>query len=479
MAYRNSKELIEAIFFFGRKGITKEMRYTEFEAVLDGVVGMTGLSSREVQAAYLKITPNLEVHSVVLFLIEFDDRGFADQDWNIPLRHLADTAGSGPDLGQGPIRLACRSQCSVSWYQRELWEPKVSDGLNHFQLIHEAVKRNKLGIITDYEQDMPVAARPASNPKAQAEPPTISEQVEDVGDFEDLPVISDQVEPPALVGYSEDELKAELAKQARDYQEKLALLTRRQKQRIHGLEEQHKEEIEQVKRAMRNEAQTYRNRIQELEQQTNQSTVLFDKLQSSFRKLQRDHLVLQEQSDTLKERHEELKAEHLTALHSQQSSAADEQDKVVALKESLTEKNFEIDEHKEALSKAEAQVVALTEQVNELESSEDPDDNLLDRLDGLDLVFVAYHPGAGHISMPSRQLADYLERPMAFAAQKCGVTLEQYKAWLIHYDSPECNECGVPVKRVDQPSDFEPGTHNFCSRHRVVSGNVTAFRKSS
>ena len=98
MAYRNSKELIEAVFFFGRKGITKEMRYTEFEAVLDGVVGMTGLTSREVQAAYLKITPSLEVHSVVLFLIEFDDRGFADQDWNIPLRHLADTAGHRQDF---------------------------------------------------------------------------------------------------------------------------------------------------------------------------------------------------------------------------------------------------------------------------------------------------------------------------------------------------------------------------------------------
>lgn len=479
MAYRNSKELIEAVFFFGRKGITKEMRYTEFEAVLDGVVGMTGLASREVQAAYLKITPNLEVHSVVLFLIEFDDRGFADQDWNIPLRHLADTAGSGPDLGQGPIRLACRSQCSVSWYQRELWEPRTRDGLNHFQLIHEAVRRNKLGIITDEQQDAYITTNAApTRSSSPMEPPVINEQVDDLGDFEDLPVISDQVESQAL-NNNEAELKAELAKQARDYQEKLALLARRQKQRIHGLEEQHKEEIEQVKRAMRNEAQTYRNRIQELEQQTNQSKVLFDKLQSNYRKLEREHLVLGEQTDTLKERHDELKNEHLKALHSQQNSAADEQDKVVALKETLTVKNFEVEELKEALSKSDAQVQALSGQIVELEQSEDINDDMLDRLDGLDLVFVAYHPGAGHISMPSRQLGDYLERPMAFAAQKCGVTLEQYKAWLIHYDSPECNECGVPVKRVDQPSDFEAGTHNFCSRHRLVSGNVTAFRKSS
>ena len=466
MAFRSNKDLIEAIFFFGKKGISKEMRYTEFEAVLDGVVGISGLASREVQAAYLRITPALEVHSVVLFLIDFDDRGFADQDWNIPLRHLADTAGSGPDLGNGPIRLSCRSQCSVSWYQNELWEPRGRDGLNHFQLIRDAVKRNKLGIITDA-------------PSAPIEPPVIKEQVEDVGDFEDLPVISDTVEPPVLAGYSEDDLKAELAKQAKEYQEKLAVLAQRQKQRLAGLEEQHKDEIEQVKRAMRNEAQTYRNRIQELEQQSNQNKVLFDKVQSNYRKLEKSQVLLQDQVDTYKARYDELKDEHFELLRTQQTTEAGEHAKVVALKEVLTEKNIEIDELKDRLRQFEAEQDSLKEQLVEMEQDAGDLDNFFGRLEGLELVFVAYHPGAGHISMPARQLADYLERPLAFAAQKCGVTLEQYKAWLVHYDSPECEECGVPVKRVDQPADFEAGTHNFCSRHRVVSGNVAAFRKSS
>lgn len=476
MAFRSNKDLIEAVFFFGRKGITKEMRYTEFEAVLDGVVGMSGLASREVQAAYLRITPALEVHTVVLFLIDFDDRGFADQDWNIPLRHLADTAGPGPDLGRGPIRLACRSQCSVSWYQRELWEPRISDGLNHFQLIRDAVKRNKLGIITD-DRTLSAPRRVASSMR---EPPMVSEQVDGLDNYEDdLPVISDTVEPEVFTGYSEEDLKAELAKQAKEFQEKLAVLTKRQKQRLQGLEEQHKEEIEQVKRAMRNEAQTYRNRIQELEQQTNQGGVLFDKLQSKFRKMERDHLVLQEQAETQKERFDELKDEHLDVLRTQQTTEAGEHAKVVALKETLTEKNAEIDDLNDRVRKLTARSESLSEQLAEMEQDNNDNEAFFERLEGLELVFVAYHPGAGHISMPARQLSDYLQRPLAFAAQKCGVTLEQYKAWLVHYDNPECGECGVPVKRVDQPTDFVPGTHNLCSRHRVVSGNVTAFRKSS
>lgn len=466
MSFRSNKDLIEAVFFFGRKGISKEMRYTEFEAVLDGVVGVTGLSSREVQAAYLRITPSLDVHSVVLFLIDFDDRGFADQDWNIPLRHLADTAGAGPDLGKGPIRLSCRSQCSVSWYQNELWEPNGRGGLNHFQLIRDAVKRNKLGII-------------AEEPSAPAQPPTMEETVQDVGDFEDLPVISDKVEPEALVGYTEEDLKGELAKQAREYQEKLAILVQRQKQRLAGLEEQHKDEIEQVKRAMRNEAQTYRNRIQELEQQSNQNKVLFDKLQSNHRKLEKDQVLLQDQADTYKARYDELKDEHFELLRTQQSSEAGEHAKVVALKESLTEKNIEIDDLNDRIRELTGEVEHLKDQMTEIEQDTSEQDAFFDNLENMELVFVAYHPGAGHISMPARQLQDYLQRPMAFAAQKCGVTLEHYKAWLIHYDSPECEECGVPVKRVDQPADFEAGTHNYCARHRVVSGNVAAFRKSS
>ena len=301
MSSRKSKDLFEAICFFGKKSIVKEMRYSEFEAVLDGVVGITELANKEVQAAYIKITSSLKIHSVVTFQIEFNAQGFADEDWNIPLRHLAENSGPGPDLGAGPIRLACRSQCSVSWYQRELWEPNQRE-VNHFQLIIEAVSRNKLGLIVD-EDDIPVVSAP----------PSI--------DMADVPLMSDTVEVPTLVASSFDQtaVNQKLEQQAGEFQKKVDLLIARQKQTIQGLDEKYKDEIDQVKRAMRNQTQSYRHRAQELEQQANQNRVLLEKLQTRNNKLEREHIQLQEQTESQKEQYDQLKDEYLELLRNQRS----------------------------------------------------------------------------------------------------------------------------------------------------------------
>lgn len=575
MSSRKSKELFEAICFFGKKSIVKEMRYSEFEAVLDGVVGITELANKEVDAAYVKITSGLKVHSIVTFQIEFNAQGFADEDWNIPLRHLAENAGPGPDLGAGPVRLACRSQCSVSWYQRELWEPNQKE-INHFKLLVDAVSRNKLGLIADLDDDIPVVSAP----------PLVERQVED---FE-VPLMSDAVDVATLnePGIDESVLKQKLEEQAAEFQKKVDLLISRQKQTLQGLEEKYKDEIDQVKRAMRNETQSYRHRAQELEQQANQNKVLYDKLQSQNKKLEREQIQLRDQTDSQKDQYDQLKDEYLELLRNQRSADDEKSQQVVELKEELTAKSVELDEiaeelnhlkatnielsdkvdgyqrqaHEantssnsqiselnslveskqneaaelkakvtsltgdnerlssqlaalktsseaqsnessqlveknreltESLKKTEFKVQELAQEVKQLLASKEKleqelsevEDNstdssaMFDQMEKLELVFVAYHPGAGHISLPARQLEDYLEKPMAFAAQKCAVTLEQYKAWLLHYDSPECEECGVPVKRIDTPSDFQPGINNRCSKHRVAGGNVAMFRKTS
>ncbi len=574
MSTRKSKELFEAIFFFGKKSIVKEMRYSEFEAVLDGVVGITELANKEVQAAFVKISSSLKIHSVVTFQIEFNAQGFADEDWNIPLRHLAENAGPGPDLGAGPIRLACRSQCSVSWYQRELWEPNQRE-VNHFQLMIDAAARNKLGLIVD-DIEIPMVTSPPI--------------VESSADLDEVPLISDTVEVPTLNerGFDQATVNLKLEEQAAEFQKKVDLLISRQKQTIQGMDEKYKDEIDQVKRAMRNEAQSYRHRAQELEQQANQNRVLLEKLQSRNNKLEREHIQLQEQTESQKEQYDQLKDEYLELLRNQRSVDDEKSKQVIELKEVLTGKSIELDELEEELSKLKAQNAEMVEKVDgyqrqahesnstssneisvlnsrieeklnevaelkakastleaerdrlasqlsnaktliaqnaeqsaelesastrmkeelkkaefktqeleqqvksalnakeqlaqelsEIEDSSSDSSEMFDRMEKLELVFVAYHPGAGHISLPARQLEDYLEKPMAFAAQKCSVTLEHYKSWLLHYDNCECEECGVPVKRIDTPSDFQPGVNNRCSKHRLEGGNVAMFRKTS
>ena len=150
---QNKPQMVEAVMFFADGGIRKAMFFAEFEALLDGVVGLSEFADQQVNAAYLLINPRLMVRSAVFFIIDFDEQGKADTGWNMPLRHMADCAGRGPDMGAGPIRLACRSQCPVSWHQMHMWDPNLAPGNNDLVILREAVKDNRLGILV--EDDRP------------------------------------------------------------------------------------------------------------------------------------------------------------------------------------------------------------------------------------------------------------------------------------------------------------------------------------
>jgi len=138
----------EAILFLNDKGVGKEMLFSEFESVLDEVVGLTDCKNQEMKAVFVQITPQHFVASCVFFLIKFDEDGMADKGWNIPLRHLADNSQyQGPNLGAGSVRLTCYSQCSDQWLENQLWDPSITDECNHFAFIRDAIKRNRLGLL--------------------------------------------------------------------------------------------------------------------------------------------------------------------------------------------------------------------------------------------------------------------------------------------------------------------------------------------
>lgn len=565
MAGRSNNELFEAIFFFGKKSVIKEMRYSEFEAILDGVVGVTELAGKEVCAAYLTINHSLQVKSLVTFQIEFNAKGYADEDWNIPLRHLAENAGPGPDIGGGPLRLACRSQCSVSWYQRELWEPNSKD-VNHFALIRESVLKNKLGLIVDNAPQEKKASIPVATERFETHVPTVSDKIDVNSELAEL------------------EVAKKLEQQSAEFELKIKSLKLEHKSAMHQLEAKFRVETDQVKRAMRNETQTYRRHAQDIEQKANQSQVLLDKLQVQNASLSKEIEQAQSLLLTQKNQYEEVRADYLEALDRnssltnenstslaelqsriqkfEQDKAANEQltsqlktenqllqdqvalyqsqlenaevevsqqttelnealeQRIKALAEreaeltltkdqnmKLTQENeslnkeilnlqtlkaetqadsdsrerlvLELQETKQALQQKTMEYDALKADFKEIDDAGDGQSVFIDKMDSLDLVFVAYHPGAGHISLPTRQLEDYLESPLAIAAQKCGVTLDQYQQWLSHYEKPECKECAISLDRVGSPSDFQKGHHDYCSKHRALSENVTMFRKLS
>jgi hypothetical protein len=136
----------EAVIFFEQGRAAKEMLYAEFEAVLDGVVSLPEYAGRVQRAAWVGVDAALRVRECVLFLIGFDHQGKTDRRWNVPLRHLASQAGAGPDLGAGPIRLACRSQCPVSWHAESLWDADRRQGVHPLRLVRDAITANRLGL---------------------------------------------------------------------------------------------------------------------------------------------------------------------------------------------------------------------------------------------------------------------------------------------------------------------------------------------
>ncbi|MFZ1294920.1 MAG: chromosome partitioning protein ParA, partial [Pseudomonadales bacterium] len=155
---KSSHQTHEAIVFFADGAIIKEMLYTEFEALLDCVVPMREFVGRNMQAAYVRVDSALAVVATVLFYAPFDERGFPEQSWNVPLRQLAETAARGPDLGGGPVRLATRSQCPIPGQEDSLWDIEFGVGGNTLSQLREKLHGNRLGIdAVDHSPQLPGA----------------------------------------------------------------------------------------------------------------------------------------------------------------------------------------------------------------------------------------------------------------------------------------------------------------------------------
>ena len=78
----------ELVFFWEGETIDKSMMFSDFEATLDGYVGLQAYAGEEKRAAYVQLDDSLKVNGVVLFTIGFDEAGFAERSWNLPLRHI-------------------------------------------------------------------------------------------------------------------------------------------------------------------------------------------------------------------------------------------------------------------------------------------------------------------------------------------------------------------------------------------------------
>lgn len=131
----------EAIYLFVDSTVNQGYWLTEFEQKVRDQSKIGEFNSQTVKAAYVVIGPQDFAQAMVLFNLPVNERGFVNTDWYIPLRRLADSAGHGPNMGDGRIRLTCHSQCSISWHKDSMWEPVTSD----FMAIRKAIRDNLIG----------------------------------------------------------------------------------------------------------------------------------------------------------------------------------------------------------------------------------------------------------------------------------------------------------------------------------------------
>lgn len=443
----NRQQMTEAIMLFGEKGIVAEMLYPEFEAVLDNVVSMPERAGQQVRAAYVVINPRLQVRTVVLFFLDFDDQGRADPGWNIPLRQLVDKAEHGPDLGEGPIRFVCRSQTPVPWLQMHLWDPELSPGHNHLQMIRDAVRRNQLRLLVEDEPVAPVGLERlhVADEDSWQLPGATPVEVAPVVDRRDL-------EQRRKAASQIRELRLQVRTLEAEHTRSLAELRQLTEQRL--LRE--KASLDEVTRAMA----LQQERNESLQKQVEQLTTIGIDAKQQLKNLA--GLERTQLANLKAQMEDELRA------HKKFYETARQQQDVA---------------HANSLAQAEQQLLQLRQQLaaavqdnKRLSVAAASGESVLQRLDDEGVSLVTIQPGAGHITIPVDEVDDFLASPQAYAARYCMVSEADYKIWLKHYESPACDAtipvtgelCGLPLERKTHPSRFTQGISNRCSRHREL-----------
>lgn len=488
----------EAVIFFADGKICKEMMYSEFEAVLDGVVGLNDFAGDTIPAAFVIVSTQLKITHCVLFTIRFDRQGLADRAWNIPLRHLAETGGQGPDLGAGPIRLACRSQCPVAWHTDMLWDPDMSPQSNTFARLRDVIAENRLHL----QKVEPMAMNPFMAGAAQAfnwqsVPPAA------VGmPMQGLPVgmippgmmqgyiapgFVGGAAPPTLdaMGVDPAVLDKQMSMLEDDHRRKLASLLKAQRLHIQTLKTESDQKIAALKLKVQKEIQS--------------AEIEITRLRSQHESLHSQNLALREQNEAQRKQLEALartrdievqqfqqqERETLQQLRKQTDEVMQQRiaEETAKLKEDIELRNMELMHRHEVAKQLREELCQLRK--DKIRLLNQGADKFLERLESLGVSFIAFHPGAGHISVPLKDMSEYMENPIAFAASKCLVTEDHYRKWLAHYQAPTCQAplttdrmCACKIPRTDIPSQFVAGESDRCEKHKLRRGsdNVVNFR---
>ncbi|WP_145999207.1 hypothetical protein [Oceanicoccus sp. KOV_DT_Chl] len=442
----------EAILFMGQHGVAKEMLYPEFEAILDHVVAIDEFKAQQVAAVYLRINHHLQIRAAVFFYLNFTAEGYADSSWNLPLQHLADQAGPGPDLGAGPIKLSCRSQCSVAWHQRALWDPVIDDSSasKTFPQLVNVIAKNRLGFDvviapTPVEKDAPkIVPRDNNGEQEQAK------QQKRLKEQSEARIAALVQEHKLRIDSLKSEAKSFIETQQRRFQQQLAEVTETlETTKQLFLEEKHKNL--QLKKAQQQQADTLHETRHDYQQQVLSNKEMAD-----------DHIKELEQKFEL-----EMSARIETAT--------------AEMQQMLEMREVELFYRDEQVKRLNDEITLLRQQKQQLANG---GDRLLQTMNDKGVSFVAYQIGLDQITLSMAEMSQYLDSPLAYYAEKTGLDVNHYQQWLAHYNKPQCNHindrgeaCGSSIPRVKTPQRFVCGENDRCVNHSRASAALSELLK--
>lgn len=447
----------QAVVFFDGDRPVKEMLQVEFEAILDQVVGLPEFAGREICACFLRINQRLHIVGAVFFLVDFDDRGYVNRSWNVPLQHLLDNAGRGPDLGSGRIRIACRSQCPVPWHARQLWDPQLEGDDNSLRRMQDAVQRNRLGLTVDIPE---LTADDEMAPYAHAQPsgwqkPATPWQAGSNGGAETEREVAARLERRV-----QQELRGRLAALQEEHQLRLDTAKSALQEQLDRVHQHYRMQVAQMKESLATTKQSFKRERQRAQQ-------LQDKLVTQLEEFQRVREASQHDAEERDQEHARAQQQFEVELKARVEQASAE------LREMLEMREVELFYREEQLGTLRDEITRLRHERERL--IEQGGDGLLQRLAENGVALVAYQPGADVINVPLVDVPRYLDSPQAYVAEKCSVGVEQYRLWLDHYELPVCGAtfadgsvCGQPIDKVERPHRFIAGVNDRCRMHAAA-----------
>lgn len=495
----------DAVFFFRDGNIIKEMMMTEFDALLDGVAEMPEFKKQKVPAVYAQIDGQLKIRGLVFFLVGFTAQGNIVPEWNLPIQQLMQSAGRGPDLGAGAIRLVCKSQCGVPWHQESLWDPQQQT----LQILTQTVKRNRLGIVQGEDEfvlgeswgDIPtLAPAPPTLTPYMAEPPMITPS------FNEIPVVSPVIPhyvqqpiapppviaPPALTpqnaadaqAYATLKLEFDAMRAAHSVR-----IDKLQKERDE-LKEKNKSITDSVKEQAKEQLQAMTKDFQlDLEKKAQQ----IESLKAQIEIEQKRHAELKEQLVLQAQRYQAEREELVDQLKQDIDS-----DKIEGLKEAFKKElnarlEAETSRVNEALAMREVELFYREEQLKIFRDEivhlkaekqsilKESGRQILEALVDNGVTLVAYNVGVGHITLPLDDVGRYLDERLLYLADRCGVSPEIFALWQEHYHKPMCHHvdasgdvCNKSIKRIDLASQFTKGLSDRCPEHQPQAPGTSA-----